>query len=195
MEIRIGQLVNLLREGAPVRMSKRAGELITLDEVVEEVGVDVTRYHFLRQGLDTAVDFDLAVVSQQSMENPVYYVQYAHARISSLVRTADERGFDPGAADQANLLRLDHPAEHELLRALARLPLEVAEAAELRATQRLARHAEALAGTFHRFYTECRVLVEGDDELGRARYWLAVAARRSLADALALLRVSAPERM
>jgi arginyl-tRNA synthetase len=195
VEIRIGQLVNLLRGGEPVRMSKRAGELVTLDEVVEEVGTDVTRYHFLRQGLDTTVDFDLEVVASQSMENPVYYVQYAHARISSLIRTADERGFDHGAVEDANLLRLDHPAEHELLRALARLPLEVAEAAELRATQRLARHAEELAGTFHRFYTECRVLVEGDEELGRARYWLAVAARRALADALALLRVSAPERM
>jgi arginyl-tRNA synthetase len=207
VEIRIGQLVNLLRDGEPVRMSKRAGELITLDEVVDEVGVDVTRYHFLRQGLDSQVDFDLAVVSQQSMENPVYYVQYAHARISSLIRMADERGFDHGALADADLLRLEHPAEHDLLRSLARLPLEIAEAAELRATQRLARHAEELAGTFHRFYTECRILpgdaeVERTDaeradlaELGRARYWLAVAARRALADALGLLRVTAPERM
>jgi arginyl-tRNA synthetase len=206
VEIRIGQLVNLLRGGQPVRMSKRAGELITLDEVVDEVGVDVTRYHFLRQGLDTQVDFDLAVVTQQSMENPVYYVQYAHARISSLIRMADERGFDHGAVDDADLTLLEHPAEHELLRAMARLPLEIAEAAELRATQRLARYAEELAGTFHRFYTECRVLAPDDDDrsaeeqaaldaLGRARYWLAVAARQALADALALLRVSAPERM
>jgi arginyl-tRNA synthetase len=206
VEIRIGQLVNLLREGQPVRMSKRAGELITLDEVVDEVGVDVTRYHFLRQGLDTQVDFDLAVVTRQSMENPVYYVQYAHARISSLIRMADERGFDHGSVDDADLTLLEHPAEHELLRAMARLPLEIAEAGELRATQRLARYAEQLAGTFHRFYTECRVLAPEDDEraadeqaaldaLGRARYWLAVAARQALADALALLRVSAPERM
>jgi arginyl-tRNA synthetase len=206
VEIRIGQLVNLLRAGQPVRMSKRAGELITLDEVVDEVGVDVTRYHFLRQGLDTQVDFDLAVVTQQSMENPVYYVQYAHARISSLIRMADERGFDHGSVDDADLTLLEHPAEHELLRAMARLPLEIAEAGELRATQRLARYAEELAGTFHRFYTECRVLAPEDDDrapdeqaaldaLGRARYWLAVAARQALADALALLRVSAPERM
>jgi arginyl-tRNA synthetase len=206
VEIRIGQLVNLLREGEPVRMSKRAGELITLDEVVDEVGVDVTRYHFLRQGLDTQVDFDLAVVTQQSMENPVYYVQYAHARISSLIRMADERGFDHGDVGDADLTLLEHPAEHELLRAMARLPLEIAEAGELRATQRLARYAEQLAGTFHRFYTECRVLAPEDEErtddeqealdaLGRARYWLAVAARQALADALSLLRVSAPERM
>jgi arginyl-tRNA synthetase len=146
------------------------------------------------------------VMTRQSMENPVYYVQYAHARISSLIRMADERGFDHGDVDTVDLTLLEHPAEHELLRAMARLPLEIAEAAELRATQRLARYAEQLAGTFHRFYTECRVLAGEDDErtadeqaaldaLGRARYWLAVAARQALADALSLLRVSAPERM
>jgi arginyl-tRNA synthetase len=206
IEVRIGQLVNLLRGGEPVRMSKRAGETVDLDEVVDEVGVDVTRYHFLRQGLDTQVDFDLAVVAEQSMENPVYYVQYAHARIHSLVRTADERGFDHGALDEADLARLTHPAELELLTAMAQLPLVVSEAAELRATQRLARYAEDLAATFHRFYTECRILAPEDpdrspeeradlDELGRARYWLAVAAKQVLANALALLRVSAPERL
>ena len=195
VEIRIGQFVNLLRGGAPVRMSKRAGEAVDLDEVVTEVGADVTRYHFLRQGLDTTIDFDLAEVAAQSMENPVYYVQYAHARINSLIRTADERGFDHGTIDDADLTRLEHPAELELLTTMARLPLVVAEAAELRATQRLARYAEELAGTFHRFYTECRVLVEGDEPLGRARYWLAVAAKQVLANALGLLRVRAPERM
>ena len=207
VEVRIGQMVNLMRSGQPVRMSKRAGETVDLDEVLEEVGVDVTRYHFLRQGLDTTVDFDLAVVAQQSMENPVYYVQYAHARIASLVRTADERGFDHGRLDGAMLSRLVHPAELDLLNAMARLPLVVAEAAELRATQRLARYAEDLAATFHRFYTECRILavaggdtgsadgVDGDDELSRARYWLAVAAKQVLANALGLLRVSAPERL
>jgi arginyl-tRNA synthetase len=206
VEIRIGQLVNLLRDGEPVRMSKRAGETVDLGEVVDEVGVDVTRYHFLRQGLDTQVDFDLAVVAQQSMENPVYYVQYAHARINSLIRTADERGFDHGPLDAADLSKLTHPAELELLSAMALLPLVVSEAAELRATQRLARYAEELAGTFHRFYTECRILAPEDpdrrpeeqaelDELGRARYWLAVAAKQVLANALGLLRVSAPERL
>jgi arginyl-tRNA synthetase len=206
VEIRIGQLVNLLRDGEPVRMSKRAGETVDLGEVVDEVGVDVTRYHFLRQGLDTQVDFDLAVVAQQSMENPVYYVQYAHARINSLIRTADERGFDHGPLEAADLSKLTHPAELELLSAMALLPLVVSEAAELRATQRLARYAEELAGTFHRFYTECRILAPDDpdrrpeeqaelDELGRARYWLAVAAKQVLANALGLLRVSAPERL
>ncbi len=206
VEIRIGQLVNLLRDGQPVRMSKRAGETVDLDEVIEEVGVDVVRYHFLRQGLDTTVDFDLAIVAQQSMENPVYYVQYAHARISSLIRMADERGFDHGTIEDADLSLLIHPAELDLLTAMAGLPLTVVEAAELRATQRLARYAEELAGTFHRFYTECRVLAPEDpdrsaeeqadlDALGRARYWLAVAAKQVLANALGLLRVGAPERM
>ncbi len=208
VEIRIGQLVNLLRAGEPVRMSKRAGETIDLDEVLEEVGSDVVRYHFLRQGLDSTIDFDLAVVAAQSMENPVYYVQYAHARIASVLRNADERGFDPGGIDDADLSLLTHPAELALMTAMAGLPLVVAEAAELRATQRLARYAEELAATFHRFYTECRILapasgdadapgaeVAEDPALGRARYHLAVAAKQVLANALALLRVSAPERM
>ena len=206
VEIRIGQLVNLLRDGEPVRMSKRAGETVDLDEVIDEVGVDVVRYHFLRQGLDSAIDFDLAIVAAQSMENPVYYVQYAHARISSLIRMADERGFDHGELGDADLTLLTHPAELELLTAMSTLPLVVADAAELRATQRLARYAEELAGTFHRFYTECRVLAPEDpdrsaeeqaelDAVGRARYWLAVAAKQVLANALALLRVSAPDRM
>jgi arginyl-tRNA synthetase len=206
VEIRIGQLVNLLRDGEPVRMSKRAGETVDLDEVIDEVGVDVVRYHFLRQGLDTTVDFDLALVAAQSMENPVYYVQYAHARISSLIRMADERGFDHGTVEDADLSLLTHPAELDLLTAMAGLPGVVVDAAELRATQRLARYAEDLAATFHRFYTECRVLAPEDpdrsaseqaalDALGRARYWLAVAAKQVLANALALLRVDAPERM
>jgi arginyl-tRNA synthetase len=206
VEVPIGQLVNLLREGQPVRMSKRAGETIDLDEVVDEVGVDVTRYAFLRQSLDSTIDFDLAVVTKQSMDNPVYYVQYAHARISSILRAADERGFDAGSLDGADLSLLDHPAELELLTAMAQLPLVVAEAAELRATQRLARYAEELAGTFHRFYTECRILAPEDPDrtadeaarleaVGRARYHLALAAKQVLADALGILRVSAPERL
>lgn len=204
VEVTIGQMVGLLRGGEPVRMSTRAGEFVTLEEVIDEVGVDVTRYHFLRQSLDTAFDFDLVEVVRQSMDNPVYYVQYAHARISSLIRTADERGFDHGRVGEVDLTVLDHPAEVELSRRLAELPEIVAEAAELRATQRLARYAEDLAGSFHRFYTECRVLGIPEEELrggvdaitlGRARYWLAVAARQVLANALGLLRVSAPDRM
>ncbi len=199
VEIAIGQMVNLLRGGEPMKMSTRAGRFVTLEEVVGEVGVDVTRYHFLRQSLDTPLDFDLTAVAEQSMDNPVYYVQYAHARISSLIRTADERVFEAGDVADAALELLADPPERELLRALPRLPEVVSEAAELRATQRLARYAEELAGSFHRFYAECRVLgldeEAGGQRRGRARYWLAVAARQVLANALGLLRVSAPDRM
>lgn len=200
IEVRIGQLVNLLRDGTPVRMSKRAGETIDLDEVLDEVGVDVLRYHFLRQGLDTTVDFDLSVVTQQSMENPVYYVQYAHARISSLLRAAEERGFQPGEPVDADFSVLTDQAERALMVALAQMPIAVSEAAEYRATQRLARYAEELAGTFHRFYAECRILDatstgEHASRVSRARYWLAFAARDVLRNTLSLLRVSAPDRM
>lgn len=205
VEIRIGQLVNLLRDGEAVRLSKRSGEMITLDEALSEMGADVARYHFLRQNLDTTIDLDLAVVAAQSMENPVYYVQYAHARVASLLRQAVERGFDPGTAADADLSLLTHPAERVLLRTMSSLPHVIADAAEARATQRLTRYAEELAATFHRFYAECRVLdddPDADDETrarllasSRARYWLVTAARQVLANALGVLRVSAPERM
>ena len=194
LEIRIGQLVNLVRGGEPVKMSKRAGEFVTLDELIDEVGPDVARYHFVRTSLDTTEEFDLDVVAQASMDNPVFYVQYAHARIASLVRTADDAGFRPGAASDANFALLVHPAEIELLKRMAGFPGVIAEAADLRAPHRLARYAEELAASFHRFYNDCRVLQE-DEPLARARYWLAVAARQVLANALGLLRVSAPERM
>ncbi|MBW3577488.1 MAG: arginine--tRNA ligase [Actinobacteria bacterium] len=194
LEIRIGQLVNLSRGGQPVRMSTRAGEFVTLAEVLDEVGRDALRYHYLRSGLDQPIDFDLDEVVRQSMDNPVYYVQYAHARIASILRNADAAGFDAGTVDDAALDLLTEPTEEELLRRMAELPEVVAQAADLRAPHRLTRYAEDLAGSFHRFYTECRVLGVRDD-IARARYWLAVAAKQVLATALALLRVSAPERM
>ncbi|HEX9889580.1 MAG TPA: arginine--tRNA ligase [Nitriliruptorales bacterium] len=200
VEIRIGQMVNLLRGGQDVKMSTRAGEFVTLDEVLDEVGSDVLRYHFLRASMDTTVNFDLEVVTQQSMENPVYYVQYAHARIASLVRKAEESGLEPGDAADADLRTLTHAAELDLLKKMAELPEVIAVAAELRATQRVCRYAEELAATFHRFYTECRILPgteEGspDQATSHARYWLAVAAKQVLANALGVLRVAAPERM
>ena len=205
VEIVIGQLVNLLRDGEPVKLSKRSGDIVTIDEVLEEVGSDVLRYHFLRQNLDTTMDLDLAVITARSMDNPVYYVQYAHARVASLARQAVERGFDPGDPAEAELELLDHPAELALLRALSGLPHAVADAAEARATQRLTRYAEDLAATFHRFYAECRVLEDDPDAddatrtrmlaSSRARYWLVTAARQVLANALGILRVGAPERM
>ncbi|HEX2027737.1 MAG TPA: arginine--tRNA ligase [Nitriliruptorales bacterium] len=194
VEILVGQFVHLVRAGQPVRMSKRAGDYVTLDELVDEVGVDVARYHFLRAGLDQSIDFDLEAVVRQSMENPVFYVQYAHARIASILRNADESGFDHGHVDDAALDLLTEPTEEELLRRLAEFPEVVAEAAELRAPHRMTRYAEDLAGSFHRFYTECRVLGVRED-IGQARYWLAVAAKQVLVNALGLLRVPAPERM
>ncbi len=194
IEVIIGQLVKLVRSGEPVKMSKRAGDFVTLEEIVEEVGSDAARYHFLRQSTDTQVTFDLDVVVQRSMDNPVYYVQYAHARIASLVREADERGYAHGPAEDANLARLVEPAELELVKRMSEWPEVVIAAADLRAVQRVARYAEDLAAAFHRFYTDCRVLVD-DTELGAARYWLAVAAKRVLENVLAVLRVSAPERM
>jgi arginyl-tRNA synthetase len=199
IEIRIGQLVNLLRDGEPVRMSKRAGEFVTLDEVVEEVGTDVARYHFLRTSLDTTIDFDLTGVTEQSTENPVYYVQYAHARIASVIAKADERGFDRGESTDVDARLLAQPAELALLRGLAAFPGVVAEAAEHRATQRVTRFIEEYAGEFHRFYTESRILPREGEEmpvaLSRSRYWLAVAAKQVLGNALALLRVTAPDQM
>ena len=205
VEIRIGQLVNLLRDGQAVRLSKRAGEMITLDEALDEVGPDVARYHFLRQNLDTTIDMDLSVVTERSMDNPVFYVQYAHARVASVLRQADERGFDAGRPEEADLSLLTHPAERVLLRAMSSLPHVIADAAEARATQRLTRYAEDLAATFHRFYAECRVLEDDPDAddatragmlaSSRARYWLVTAAKQVLANALGILRVSAPERM
>jgi arginyl-tRNA synthetase len=194
VEVIIGQLVNLLRAGEAVRMSKRAGELVDFDELLDEVGPDAARYTFLRFSLDVNMDFDIAEVVRQDRENPVYYVQYSHARIAGIMRTATERGVRPGTVGEADLGQLAHPAEEELIRRIGTYPEVVRYAAEQRAPHRIARYAEELAEAFHKFYTECQVV--GDDEaLTRARYWLCVAARQTLVNALGLLGVSAPERM
>jgi arginyl-tRNA synthetase len=194
IEVIIGQLVNLLRGGEAVRMSKRAGELITFDELLDEVGVDAARYTFLRTSLDVSMDFDIAEVVKQDRENPVYYVQYSHARIAGIMRTATERGVRPGLVDDADLGLLVHPTEAELIRRIGVYPETVVYAAETRGPHRVARYAEDLAEAFHKFYTECQVI--GDDEaLTRARYWLCVATRQTLVNALGLLGVTAPDRM
>jgi arginyl-tRNA synthetase len=194
VEVVIGQLVNLLREGEAVRMSKRTGEGITFDEVIDEVGADAARYTYLRTSIDTTLDFDLARVVEQDKANPVHYINYSYARISGIARTAAERGFDPGAVDEADLGLLGHDTELELIRRIDALPEVVARAAEDRAPHRVARYAEDLADAFHRFYTECQVLGE-DEALSRARYWLCEAARISVAAALGLLGVTPRERM
>ena len=194
VEIIIGQLVNLFREGEEVRMSKRTGEMVTFDELIEEVGPDAARYTFLRTSLDVGLAFDIAEVVRQDRENPVYYVQYSHARIAGIMRTATERGVVPGTVEDADLGLLTHPTEEELIRRISAFPETVEYAAAERAPHKVARYAEELAEGFHRFYTECQVV--GDDaDLTRARYWLCVATRQTLVNALGMLGVSAPDRM
>ncbi|MCC3764992.1 arginine--tRNA ligase [Glycomyces sp. TRM65418] len=196
MEILIGQFVNLLRDGEPVRLSKRAGNIITLNDVVEAVGVDAARYALTRYSADSAIDLDIELWTRHGNENPVYYVQYAHARTSAVLRNAADRGVAKGESYDASLLA--HPRESDLLKALAEFPSVVASAAELREPHRVARYAEELAAAYHRFQHDCRVLPVGDEaptDLNRARLWVVDATRVVLANALGLLGVSAPERM
>ena len=193
-EIILGQLVKLLRGGEPVRLSKRAGNVVTLADILDEVDPDVARLTFLLQGVDTPQTFDLAVVTSQSMENPVYYVQYAHARIASIGRKASERGVTRRPLDDVDLSVLVHEREADLLRSLALYPEAVREAADLRAPHRVTTWVRDFAKHFHGFYRDCRVISD-DDALTQARLWLAEACRIGLADALGLLGVSAPDEM
>ncbi len=196
IEVLIGQMVNLVRAGEPMRLSKRAGNIITLDEIVDAVGVDAARYSLARSSTDSTLTLDIDEITRQANDNPVFYVQYAHARIASLLRNAADLGvargddFDPGL--------LSHERENDLLKELGEFPGVVATAAELREPHRVARYLEELAGTYHRFYDVCRVLPRGDEaatDLTRARLWLVEATRVVLANGLALLGVTAPERM
>jgi arginyl-tRNA synthetase len=193
-EFHISQLVSLVRGGRPARMSKRAGEFATVDDLLDEVGKDAFRYTMLRFALDTPIEFDVEAVTRQSMDNPVYYVQYAYARISSVIRQAEEVGFVADPVERADLSLLEHPMEAALLRRLAAYEELVMLAAGQRAPHRLTRYAEDLAGAFHRFYAECRVLSD-DQTLSSARWWLLCATRQVLANTLALIGVDAPERM
>ncbi|HEX6498211.1 MAG TPA: arginine--tRNA ligase [Micromonosporaceae bacterium] len=196
IEVLIGQLVNLVRGGVPVRLSKRAGNIITLDELVDAIGVDAARYTLARSSTDSPLTIDIELVTRHSNDNPVYYVQYAHARIASLLRMAADLGVSRG--DDYDPALLSHEKENELLKALGEFPSVVATAAELREPHRVARYLEDLAGTYHRFYDSCRVLPQGDEpptDLTRARLWLVEAARIVFANGLELLGVSAPERM
>jgi arginyl-tRNA synthetase len=196
IEVLIGQLVKLVRSGEEVRLSKRAGNIITLDELVDAVGVDAARYTLSRYPADSPLTIDIDVITRQTNDNPVFYVQYAHARIASLLRNAHELGVDRGDAFDPALLT--HDREGDLLGALGEFPRIVAAAAELREPHRVARYLESLAGTYHRFYDACRVLPQGDEpatDLTRARLWLVEATRVVLRNGLRLLGVSAPERM
>ncbi len=195
VEVLIGQMVNLVRDGQPVRMSKRAGTVITLDDLVEAIGVDAARYSLIRSSVDTAIDIDLALWSSASNENPVYYVQYAHARLSALARNAAELGLIP---DTDHLELLSHDKEGTLLRTIGEFPRVLETAASLREPHRVCRYLEDLAGDYHRFYDSCRVLPQGDEQptdLHTARLALCQATRQVIANGLEILGVSAPERM
>jgi arginyl-tRNA synthetase len=198
LEVLIGQMVNLLSEGQPLRMSKRAGTVITLDDLVERIGVDAARYALARYTSDTTIDIDLDLWARQSSDNPVYYVQYAHARLASILRNAADLGLAPATGDAFDPALLSHEKEGALLRALAEFPRVVGAAAQLREPHRVARYLEDTAGAFHRFYDACRVLPMGDEEpapIHGARLLLVAATRVVLANGLHLLGVSAPERM
>ena len=190
----IYQFVSFTRGGQPVQMSKRTGAIIWLDELLDEVGPDAARYTLLSRSNDSAIEFDIEEVKRQTLENPVYYVQYAHARIASLVRTAEERGVKLLPWHDADLSVLTHPSELDLLRKLAELPEVVESAAASRAPHRLTRYAEEVAAAFHRFYTDCRIIGE-DAVVTNARLWLAVGTKQVVAAALGLLGVGAPESM
>jgi len=199
VEVLIGQMVNLVRDGRPVKMSKRAGTVITLDDLVEAIGVDAARYSLIRSSVDTPIDIDLALWSCASNENPVYYVQYAHARLCALARNAAELGLiaDGGRFD-GHLDLLTHDKEGTLIRALGEFPRVLETAASLREPHRVCRYLEDLAGDYHRFYDSCRVLPQGEEEpnpLHTARLALCRATRQVIANGLAILGVSAPERM
>jgi arginyl-tRNA synthetase len=196
LELIIGQLVNLTRDGKPVRLSKRAGTLVTLRDIIDAIGVDAARYALARYSVDSTIDLDLDLWTRRSNDNPVFYVQYAHARMASVLRTAAERGVSRG--DDFNPSLLVHERESDLVRALAEFPSVAAMAAQLREPHRVARYLEKLAGTYHKFYDTCRVLPREDEQptdLNQARLWLVVATGIVLANGLRLLGVSAPERM
>jgi arginyl-tRNA synthetase len=193
IEIPIVQIVSLSRGAESLKGSKRAGVIVRLDDLVDEVGKDAARYTFLTRSIDAHLDFDIDLAKEQAPENPVYYVQYAHARICSIVAKAEAEGLkaDP---QQTDLGPLEHPSEEQLMRKLAAYEEEVPEAAERRAPQRITRYVEELASDFSAFYRDCKVVSE-DRTLSEARLSLCLATRRVIADALGLLGVSAPQQM
>ena len=188
------QLVNLLRGGEPVAMSTRAGEFVTLREVIDEVGKDAARFIFLTRHYDSPLDFDLELAKQQTNENPVYYVQYVHARISSIVRKAAERGVDGIDWDEAAAALLLEPEEIQLIKTLARYPETVTASAENLEPHRVTYYLMGLAAAFHAYYNKHRVLCD-DLLLSRGRLSLVEAVRKVIRNGLTLLGVGAPERM
>ncbi|NHC13372.1 arginine--tRNA ligase [Motilibacter deserti] len=198
VEVLIGQFVKVVQGGEELKLSKRAGNVVTLEDVVDLAGVDAVRYALARSSTDSTLVLDIDLLTKQANDNPVFYVQYAHARISGVLRNARDLGIERGDAESFDPSLLSHEREADLLGALGEFPRVVATSAELREAHRVARYLEALAGTYHRFYDACRVLPMGDEEptdLNRARLWLCEATRVVLANGLALLGVNAPERM
>ena len=196
VEVLIGQLVNLVRDGQTVKMSKRAGTVITLDDLVDAIGVDGARYSLVRSSVDSTLDIDLDLWTKASSDNPVYYVQYGHARLCSIDRRAQEAGLSTDG--ELDLGLLEHEKEGDLIRTLGEFPAVVKAAAELREPHRVARYAEELASAFHKFYDSCHILPKADEQpapIHAARLALAQATRQVLSNALAMLGVSAPERM
>lgn len=198
LDVMIGQLVKILRDGEELKLSKRAGTIVTLEELADEIGVDALRYSLVRYPADSPLTLDVAEITKASAENPVYYVQYAHARTCRMIANAADLGMTPPADFDPALL--SHEREGELLRALAEFPRVVASAAELREPHRIARYLEDTASAFNKWYDtkECRLLPQGDEPVSpanEARLVLAVAVRTVLANGLDLLGVSAPERM
>ena len=197
VEILIGQLVKIMENGEEVKLSKRAGTIITLEELVEKVGVDAARYTLIRYPVDTPMVMDVDLLRSRTNENPVYYVQYAHARICGVLRNASDLGIDSGL-EHIHPELLIHERERELIGALGEYPRIVASAAELREPHRIARYVEELAGVYHRFYADCRVLPMGDEspsELHSARATLCKATAQVISNGLGLLGVTAPEKM
>jgi arginyl-tRNA synthetase len=196
LEIMIGQMVNLVRGGQPMRMSKRAGTVVTLEDLVEAVGVDAARYSLVRSSSDSQLDIDLDVLGKRTNDNPVFYVQYAHARTCAVRRNADAAGIRRQEGFAPELL--DHESESQLLGVLQEFPRIVLKAAQLREPHHVARYIEEVAGYYHRWYDKCRVIPRGDEaltDLHRSRLWLNDATGQVLSNGLQLLGVSAPERM
>jgi arginyl-tRNA synthetase len=197
VEVLIGQLVKIMEGGEEVKLSKRAGTIITLEELVEKVGVDAARYTLIRYPVDTPMVMDIDILRRNTNENPVYYVQYAHARIAGVLRNVAELNIPTGLAN-FDPSQLSHDRENELLGTLAEFPGVVAAAAAFREPHRIARYLEELAGVYHGFYADCRVLPMGDEAISplhSARANLCAATKQVLANGLDLLGVSAPERM
>ena len=195
VEVLIGQMVNLVRDGQAVKMSKRAGTVITLEDLVDAIGVDGARYSLVRSSVDSTLDIDLDLWTKQSSDNPVYYVQYAHARLCSIGRKAEEAGVSFADPD---LALLTHDKEGDLIRTLGEYPAVVRAAAELREPHRIARYTEELASAFHKFYDSCQILPKAGEDaepIHTARLALAMASRQVVANALGMVGVSAPERM